>query len=63
MLKVRFLPERLFFVAQKMLRVDRTVADWKNVALATRRRHRILQAGFYCTKSASGHHSQKENKL
>ena len=28
---------------------DRTAADWKNVAKATRRRRRILQAGFFFT--------------
>ena len=31
----------------KTPREDRTVAEWKNVAKATRRRRRILQAGFF----------------
>ncbi len=30
-----------------MLRKDRTAAEWNCVAKATRRRRRILQAGFY----------------
>ena len=31
----------------KTLREDRTAAEWKSVAKATRRRRRILQAGFF----------------
>ena len=31
----------------RCIMADRTAADWKNVAKATRRRRRILQAGFF----------------
>ena len=34
-------------ITQKMLREDRTAAELNNVANATRRRRRILQAGFF----------------
>ena len=34
-------------MTQKRSAKDRTVAEWKNVAKATRRRRRILQAGFF----------------
>ena len=34
-------------ITQKMLRKDRTAAELNNVANATRRRRRILQAGFF----------------
>ena len=34
-------------VTQKRSAKDRTAAEWKNVAKATRRRRRILQAGFF----------------
>ena len=32
-----------------MLRVNRTAAEWNHVANATRRRRRILKAGFFLT--------------
>ena len=34
-------------VTQKRSAKDRTAAEWKSVAKATRRRRRILQAGFF----------------
>ena len=38
---------KLHPMTQKRSAKDRTVAEWKNVAKATRRRRRILQAGFF----------------
>ena len=38
----------------KTLREDRTAADWKNVAKATRRRRRILRAGFFFIRNNRG---------
>ena len=34
-------------MTQKRSAKDRTAAEWKSVAKATRRRRRILQAGFF----------------
>ena len=34
-------------MTQKNAPRDRTAAEWKSVAKATRRRRRILRAGFY----------------
>ena len=36
-------------MTQKRSAKDRTAAEWKSVAKATRRRRRILQAGFFFT--------------
>ena len=38
----------------KTLREDRTVAEWKSVAKATRRRRRILRAGFFFIRNNRG---------
>ena len=35
----------------RCIMADRTAADWKNVAKATRRRRRILQAEFFFIKA------------
>ena len=38
----------------KTLREDRTAAGWKSVAKATRRRLRILRAGFFFIRNNRG---------
>ena len=38
----------------KTLREDRNVAEWKSVAKATRRRRRILRAGFFFIRNNRG---------
>ncbi len=50
---------------QKTLREDRTAAAWKYVAKATRRRRRILQAGFFFKKNmrkVAGHHGKTDGQ-
>ena len=37
-------------MTQKRSAKDRTAAEWKSVAKATRRRRRILQAGFFFSR-------------
>jgi len=38
----------------KTLREDRAAAEWKSVAKATRRRRRILRAGFFFIRNNRG---------
>ena len=38
----------------KTLRKDRTAVEWKSVAKATRRRRRILRAGFFFIRNNRG---------
>ena len=40
-------------MTQKNAPRDRTAAEWKSVAKATRRRRRILRAGFYFVRASS----------
>ena len=48
-------------MTQKRSAKDRTAAEWKNVAKATRRRRRILQAGFFfILERKVGEHASEE---